>query len=333
MKKFLTAILWTIGSIVAVVVLALATTGIVNVVATNAEADKIESYGQLVDVDGKEMNVVVSGQGDETIVLLPGFGTAAPALDFLPLITELESDYRVVAVEPFGYGLSDQTEAERTSENIAAEVHGALQSLDIDRYVLAGHSIAGIYGLEYANRFPDEVTAFVGIDTSVPGQPGMDDELPIAAMQAAKTLGLMRVLGAIGGDAYAGTPFDEQTKEQMKMLSNKNSLSPTYVNEMEHFSRNFTAAQGTTFASDLPVLLFAQANSPDIATWTELHEQQAASVDHGELVLLDGGHYLHHTLWKQIAAGTNRFLSALPASASAAAVEGFHAGYEATPAQ
>lgn len=312
MKKLLRITLKTIAGIVVVIALFLATTSIVNLVATNSEAGKIESYGQLVHVDGKKMNVTISGAGDETIVLLPGFGTAAPALDFLPVIEQLTPNYRVVAIEPFGYGLSDPTDKERTTENIVSEVHEALQQLDIDRYVLMGHSIAGIYGIEYTQTYRDEVTAFVGIDSSVPGQPGMDDAMPIGELKAAKALGLMRVLGAIGGDPYAGTTFDDKTKEQMTFLSNKNSLSSTYANEMEHIGANFAAATGKTFPADLPVLLFVQANDPEVAGWVELHEAQAASVDHGEAVLLDGGHYLHHTLSNEIAADTQRFLSELP---------------------
>lgn len=55
------------------------------------------------------MNVLIQGEGKQTIVLIPGFGTGAPALDFKPLIDELSPFYKVVAVEPFGYGLSDET--------------------------------------------------------------------------------------------------------------------------------------------------------------------------------------------------------------------------------
>jgi pimeloyl-ACP methyl ester carboxylesterase len=313
MKKFLKIALKTIGGIAVVLALILATTSIVNLVASNSDADNLESYGQLVAVDGKKMNVVISGTGDEMIVLLPGFGTSAPALDFLPVIEQLESSYRVVAIEPFGYGLSDPTDKERTTKNMVSEVHEALQALDITQYVLMGHSIAGIYALDYTARYGDEVTAFVGIDSSVPDQPGMDVKFPTGAMKAAKALGLMRVLGSIGGDAFAGMPYDDTTKEQMMILSNKNSLSSTYVNEMEHIGSNFAAAKGKTFPKNLPVLLFAQADNPSIATWAQLHEEQAASVDHGELILLDGEHYLHHTLSKQIGTDTKRFLSALPA--------------------
>lgn len=42
-----------------------------------------------------------------------------------------------------------------------------------------GHSIGGIYGLEYAKKYTNEVSAFVGIDSSVPEQGGMDVKFPI----------------------------------------------------------------------------------------------------------------------------------------------------------
>jgi 2-hydroxy-6-oxonona-2,4-dienedioate hydrolase len=66
---------------------------------------RIVPYGQHLSVDGKNMNVLIQGEGEETIVLLPGYGTATPALDFKLLIDELSPYYKVVAVEPFGYGL------------------------------------------------------------------------------------------------------------------------------------------------------------------------------------------------------------------------------------
>lgn len=56
----------------------------VNAAATNSEAPQITPYGERVSVDGRGMNVVVSGDHDRTVVLLPGLGTAAPGLDFAP---------------------------------------------------------------------------------------------------------------------------------------------------------------------------------------------------------------------------------------------------------
>lgn len=311
MRKPLKITLWTVGVVVALPVLALTTTSIVNVVATKSDLAAITPYGELVPVDGKQMNVVVSGTGDETIVLLPGLGTAAPGLDFEPLIAELEDTHRVIAVEPFGTGLSDQTDSPRTAANIAAEVHEALQQLGVDRYVLMGHSIAGIYALEYSELYPDELVAFVGIDSSVPDQPGWDDPVPTDGLSELRTLGLLRVLSAIGGDTYAGMPYDEDTKEQMRFLTTKNSTAPTLLDEMDRTPENFASVSGQTFPSTLPVLLFVVQDDSDVDGWLELHEDQAASVDHGEVVPLDGEHYLHHTQSRQIARDTDELLTSL----------------------
>lgn len=311
MRKPWKVLLTTVGVIVAVPVLAIAATAIGNVIATKVEASTFTPYGEKVTVDGKSMNVVVAGEGDETIVLLPGLGTAAPALDFQPLIAELQDTYRVVAVEPFGTGLSDQTDVARTADNIAREVHAALQELGVARYVLMGHSISGIYALTYTAAYPDEVSAFVGIDSSVPDQPGWDEPIPTSTISTLSTLGLTRVLSAIAGDPYEGLPYDDETKEQMQVLSARNAAAPTLLDEMDNAPVNFAAVSGLTFPADLPVLLFVADEDAEVAGWLELHESQAASVDRGEVVRIDGGHYLHHTHAPELAAQTRTFLASL----------------------
>ncbi|HLT55874.1 MAG TPA: alpha/beta hydrolase [Bacillota bacterium] len=96
------------------------------------EKVKYLPMGELVEVDGKDMHVYIKGDGDQTIVLLSGLGTAAPVLDYYPLIEELAKDNRVVLVEPFGYGWSDMTNKERSAENIVAELRTALQKMNIE---------------------------------------------------------------------------------------------------------------------------------------------------------------------------------------------------------
>lgn len=311
MKKALRITLKSLAIVVGVAVVGLTTTTVVNAVASGTEAANLKPYGQLVDVDGKNMNVTIAGSGPETVVLIPGFGTSAPALDFLPLIEELAPDYRVVAVEPFGYGLSDATDVPRTTTNIVSEIHTAVESLGLTEYVLMGHSIAGIYGMEYANTYRSEVTAFVGIDSSVPDQPGMEKGFPIAAMGAAKNLGLARILVAAAGDPYAGLPYDDETRAQAMTLTFRNSMAPTYLNEMDHIASNFVASRDQSFPSDLPLLEFVQANNTGVEGWIPLHEEQIAGADHGELVILDADHYLHHTKSKEIAASFRAFMAEL----------------------
>jgi len=46
-----------------------------------------------------------------------------------------------------------------------------------------GHSISGVYGLEYVNCYENEVSAFAVIDSSVPSQADYEDELPMESMK------------------------------------------------------------------------------------------------------------------------------------------------------
>ena len=300
MKKPVKRVLIALTSVVAVIAVGLATTTVGNAVATAVEQDRIEPYGQKVTVDGHEMNVSITGDGPEDIVLLPGFGTASPVLDFEPLVTDLAKDHRVIVVEPFGYGLSDGTDRARTTDNIVTETHAALQELGIDDYVLMGHSIAGIYGIQFANRYPDEVRAFVGIDSSVPGQPGSETELPVGLFGAAKNLGLVRLIASFRGTGYDDSVYSAEAQEQIALLTNRNTLSPTYLNAMSLLHANFEDALGTSFPVDLPLLLFVVANNPNVPTWLGLHEEQAAAVADGTVVPIDGEHYLHHAHAQQI---------------------------------
>ncbi|MEH3088168.1 MAG: alpha/beta hydrolase [Microbacterium arborescens] len=302
-----------VGALVGVI----ATTATINAIATRDEAARIESYGQLVPVGGRDLNVVVSGEHEQTIVLMPGLGTAAPGLDFAPLIEELDDTYRVVAVEPFGTGLSDQTDVPRTAGNIAAEVHEALQQLGIDRYVLAGHSISALYALSYVEAYRDEVLAFVGIDGSVPDQPGGDEPIPTGAVILLHDLGISRVLRDLTPDPDAAGPYDEATRNQIRMLEAKNTAAPTMIDEMDHAASNFAEASGRSLASDLPLLSFVRIEDLDVDGWVELHEAQAASVERGEVVRMTGDHYLHRTRSADIAAGIRAFLTEVAPSGSA----------------
>ncbi|KUF32051.1 MULTISPECIES: alpha/beta hydrolase [Lysinibacillus] len=309
MKKFFRILLKTIAVIGLTIVLLLAIVFIVNIICNKIEQGKIEHYGQLITVNEGKMNVTIQGKGAETIVLLPGFGTAAPTLDFKPLIEELTPHYRVVSIEPFGYGLSDDTDKERSTDNIVSEIHEALQALKIDRYMLMGHSIAGIYGLDYVNQYPNEVTAFVGIDSSVPTQDGMDTKFPIKSLQLLKKTGIARVLIKFSDDPYAGLSYDDDTKEQIRMITNKNFYNTSTSNELTNIEMNFTAAKNVTFPKDLPLLLFVQAKSEGIEkNWIPLHEEQVKNSVHGKVITLDGDHYLHHTRSQEIVENLKEFM-------------------------
>lgn len=311
MKKWLSILLKVLAGLGIAIVLFLAIVFIVNIISNKSEEGKIKPYGQFVTVDGKNMNVLIQGQGEETVVLIPGLGTGTPALDFKPLVEQLSPFYKVAVIEPFGYGLSDGTEKERSIENIVSEIHEALQSLKIDRYILMAHSISGIYGLDYVNKYEHEVSAFVGIDSSAPKQYGdkvVESPISNTTITLLKKSGLARLIMKLSADPYAKIPVDDETKEQMRILSFKNFRNPTIVNEIESRSSNFKATENLTFPKNLPVIFFLQPDSTGIEGWSKLHEEQVKDSVLGKVMAFEGTHYLHHTRSKEIVENFRTFM-------------------------
>jgi pimeloyl-ACP methyl ester carboxylesterase len=308
-SKILNILLKVIGAIIIAILLFLAIVYTVNLISNKSEQRKIEPYGQLVPVDGKNMNVLIQGQGEETVVLLPGYGTAAPALDFKALIDELSPFYKVVMIEPFGYGLSDLTKKERSTENIVSEIHEALQVLNIDRYILMAHSISGIYGLDYVNKYENEVSAFVGLDSSVPTiREKKIESSEIRIINLLKKSGLVRLQMKLSADPIAELPFDDKTKGQMRIINHKNIYNPTQLNEAERMYYNFIGAESLTFPKNLPVIFFIQANHPATDRWVPEHEKQIKDSVHEKIVKFEEGHYLYRTKAKEIVENFRAFM-------------------------
>lgn len=309
MKKLGKVLLIIVGSLVALIVLFFGSVYVVNRVSTGRESKKIEDYGKRVDVDNKKMTVQITGNGAETVVLLPGFLTGSPVIDFTQLTAELAKRYKVVVVEPFGYGLSDDTTKERTMENTSTEIHQALADLKIERYTLMGHSISGIYTLDYINRYPDEVTAFVGIDSSVPQQPGGEDNQG-ESLRLLNQSGFYRLLTKISPEVLTYPNVSEALKEQFRMISLKNLGSQSNVSESKQMKANFETAKGLSYPKTLPVLfLLASASEDDTEGWVSLHEEMLKGLAQGQLEILEGEHYLHHTKSPEIAALYQNFMA------------------------
>ncbi|UKA48948.1 hypothetical protein LFT48_16105 [Arthrobacter sp. FW305-123] len=82
--------------------------------------------------------------------------------------------------------------------------------------------------------------------------------------------------------------YTGHAREQVQMLSNRNSLSAMYLNEMGHIKSNFENALDTGFPKDFPLLLFVVAENKQVPEWLELHHRQGASVTIGIVVPLPG---------------------------------------------
>lgn len=283
------------------------------------EKNKYEATGHLVEVDGNKMHVHVEGEGNKTILLLPGLGTSAPVLDFEPLMNELSKSNRVVVVEPFGYGWSEKTDKDRTVENVVEEVRAALQEAEIEGpYILMPHSIGGIYSMYYANTYPGEVEAIVGIDPTLPAAVDYFD-VPVPTMprffRAVAPSGIARIVVAANEESFLpladeGT-YSNNNLELTKTLTVWNGYNKNIMMEANEISNNIAKTINLAFPADIPVMIFTpkdeKVNPAGRSTMT-FYEEQLENVVKNKIVPLEGHHYLHWTNAKEMSEHVGEFI-------------------------
>jgi pimeloyl-ACP methyl ester carboxylesterase len=297
------------------IVAALVLLFIFNNVMTTSEQKKYPAIGQLVEVDGKSMHVYTKGEGDNTIVLLSGLGTAAPALDYQPLIDELAKNNKVAVVESFGYGWSDITDKERTVENVVEETRTALKKLNIKGpYILMPHSISGIYSMYYANKYPEEIKAIIGIDPTLPEWFGEHNHTMPKYLSYLAPTGIARLVLYLTPESFL--PIDDKgtyTEENLRMtkaISAWRGYNKNVVNETSEINNNIDKTIDMTFPSDIPVMIFStkeEVVNEDGISKINFYKKQIQNIDVNKLVTIEGHHYLHRTHYKEMSEHVDEF--------------------------
>jgi pimeloyl-ACP methyl ester carboxylesterase len=302
-----------VGIGLAAVLALTAVSTIANASLNASEHAALTPYGQEVTIDAGDINVYRNGGSGPTMVLLSGYGTSAPAIDFAPLIRELDA-FDVVVVEGFGYGYSDLDVGERTIENITAELHEVLAKLQVDEpVILIGHSVGGVYARYYANAYPEEVAAIVGIDPMAATTSSLDEGTPSIVDSVQAATGLVRVVTTIAPDLVQppGTAYTADERRRTAVMTNWNYGNASVSDEWSRIGANSTKAAMHPFATDLPVLeILASDSVTMMPEWLPNHEAELKGVTTHELHVLEGTHYLHRTQSPALARLISGFVAA-----------------------
>ena len=118
----------------------------------------------FLDVRGARLHVAEMGDPAAPAVLLL-HGWPQHWWSFRELMPLLADRHRVLAMDLRGFGWSEATPGGYRKEDLAEDVVGVLDALNVDRVNLVGHDWGGVIGFLVCLNHPDRVERFVPMNT------------------------------------------------------------------------------------------------------------------------------------------------------------------------
>lgn len=315
LRKILRKTLKAVLIIAAIIVLFLAISFVNHKIRSSNEKDLLTPLGELVEVNGHNMSIYVEGDGDKTLVFMSGGGTCSPILDFKSLYSLLSDDYKIVVVEKFGYGFSDVVDENRDIDTILSETRMALDKAGIESpYVLCPHSLSGLEALYWAQKYPQEVEAIVGLDMAVPGY---YDEMKISIPTVklghyGAVLGITRLIPSLAeSDAIKFGTLSEREKEIYRAVFYQKTATVTMINEVKAVKDNANVVKENGIPQ-VPMLLFISDGSGGTGfteeMWRSIPKEYISGHDNASYIELDCPHYVHDYEYEEISKEIRNFI-------------------------
>ena len=270
----------------------------------------VKVYKNLVKVNDTKLNVYTEGKGKATIVFMSGSGVTSPVLEYRPLYSKLSDNYRVAVIEKCGYGFSSHMTSKRTIENLVLEDRYALKEAGIEPpYILAPHSYSGFEAVYWANTYPEEVKAVLGIDMGFPDHAlSMAKEIPeqkkqeivrrqrdflvkIAKQGVLSKLLYKKTIDVSG--LMSGLHLTSEEKQLYKELFYKNLLNEEISDEAIHMTENAIKAHDSGQLRCPCCFFISNMKTPvKSVSWRESGVSYAKRSG-AEYHLTDAGHFLY----------------------------------------
>ncbi|MEM1282182.1 MAG: alpha/beta hydrolase [Chlamydiota bacterium] len=280
--------------------------------------EKIDDYlypppGELVDVGGYHLHIHRSGKGGPSVILDAGIG--CNSLEWALVQKEIAKFTTVCSYDRAGYGWSDESPMERTSQNMVKELHTLLLRSEIPGpYVLVGHSLGGVNVRLYANTYPDEVVGVVLVDSAHEDQLA---KLPMpnwnkGVLSSLTYLGALRLL-AVPHYNQSEPPlysnllpvFPEEFYKTQGMLPDEiqkmyiakwstTKFTRTLLEEMEQLGVSFTQLRNTKgLLNEKPLIVITADKTQPKEVWAEFQKDLVTKSSNGkQIVAIESGHLI-----------------------------------------
>ena len=283
---------WVLYPVFGVLALA-AVGGVYQAVSERLDGDTYTMPGQLVDVGGHRLHLNCTGSGSPVVVLESGGGATSSSWGWIaPAVAR---DTTVCTYDRAGRGWSEAASGSQDGVALATDLHTLLEQAGVKGpYVLVGHSFGGLYALNFAALYPEQVAGMVLLDSTPPdaleGLPTFPRSHALlrranAVFPSLARVGITRVVADL---SHAELPPVARDRERAFEATARGARSTR--DEWAEAAHAMEQARALTSLGDRPLVVVTAARDA-LAGWLPLQEQLAdLSSNSSHRVLTDVDH-------------------------------------------
>ena len=177
--------------------------------------------------------------------------------------------------------------------------------------------MSGIEAVYWAQKYPKEVEAIIGLDMAVPKvYEDFKINMPMLKIaQFAARVGVTRILpGVSDSDAIKFGSLSDNEKELYRAIFFEKTATTTMLNEVSAIKENAKIVDNNGVPK-VPMLIFV-SNGSGIGwkedLWREYQSSYIENVENAKLINLDCPHYIHDYEYKKISEEIKYFLKEIP---------------------
>lgn len=284
---------WMLYPVIAVTAIAAVGGGFHTVTQAIDQATAEARPGQLIDVGDHRLFLSCTGSGEPTVILEPGLGGTSAAWGWIA--PTVAAHTRVCVYDRAGRGRSEPAPEPQDGDQIATDLHTLLERAGVTGpLVVVGHSLGGLYVLDYAARYPQQVAGMVLVDatpptafTSLPDYPAIFDMLTTMTGMSPglARLGVTQLVNGLS-DAELPSP----ARDQVRADSSTAGQARSERDELAMVPTMMARAGAVTDLGDLPLSVLTASVDTQTGWLTAQTDLAALSGNSVHQVVAGAGH-------------------------------------------
>ena len=290
-------------------------------VMVRVERNTYTAVGKFVDLGSYKAHYYSQGQGNVAFVFITGSGTPCAYTDFYNLQNKLSNIGQTITFDHAGSGWSEETESERTIDNLVSELSKLVDNVAPNKpVVLLCHSLGSLEAISYAQTFPEKVAGIIFLDSGSPEFYSTNSELLASILNrglaCVRTVGINRLLGTLGlllpvyGENIRNQKLPDQLKDlDMAMYYQYMGNSDT-LNTVKLVNENSKKILKGSSLGQIPILVLSSDSGG--SEWNDVQIQLAAwSKNSKQITISESDHYLYWSNYDEVETLIEEFMKGL----------------------